>query len=99
MKPKETFNTYRFPTIDMESVDSDLSDNQAAGEENDLLASIESQAYQAGYAEAKEQTLIDEKSRQQPIEALLSESRRVLKDHMLNVAHRVENDVIQGAVA
>jgi flagellum-specific ATP synthase len=103
MKPKETpgetMATYRFPTIDMESVDSDLSDNEAAGEENDLLSSIESQAYQAGYAEAKEQTLIDEKKRQQPIEALLSESRRVLKDHMLNVAHRVENDVIQGAVA
>ena len=99
MQPKEPFDTYRFPSIDMESIDSNLSDDEGTGEDNDLLSSIESQAHQAGYAEAKEQTLIDEKKRQQPVEALLKASRRALEEHMLKIQHSVGYDVIEGAVA
>ena len=59
--------TYRFPKIDMRD-----SDNPASAHAHDTdsaknkLQTVESQAYQMGYAEAKEQTLIDEKSKQQP---------------------------------
>ncbi len=100
MNPKGPFDTYRFPEIDIDAAaDDDQNGKEDAGADNNALSSIESQAYQTGYAEAKEQTLIDEKIRQQPIEALLTESGCALEDHMLSIQHSIEDDVIESAVA
>jgi flagellum-specific ATP synthase len=99
MQPKVPPDTYRFPSIDLESIDAEMSGDEGASKEDDRLSSIESQAYQSGYAEAKEETLSDEKKRQKPIEALLDASGRALEDHMCRIRQSIQNVVIEGAVA
>jgi flagellum-specific ATP synthase len=99
MHSKAPSDTYRFPSIDIESSDSQMSDNTGGGKENDRLSSVESAAYQTGYAEAKEQTLIDEKNRRQPLEALVDASVSALEDHMRHIRNSIQNNVVQAAVA
>jgi flagellum-specific ATP synthase len=101
MKPKAPLDTYHFPSIETESIASEISDDIGVGREkdDDQLSAIESDAYRSGYAEAKEETLIDEKRRQQPIETLLDASGRALEEHMLKIRQNIQNDVIEAAVA
>jgi flagellum-specific ATP synthase len=100
MQTKQRTDSYHFPKIDLDpSGDCNTTNGHESNAGDSKLKAIESQAYQLGYAEAKERTLIDEKSKQQPIEQLLSASKRALDDHMRTIRSTVEKDVIDCAVA
>lgn len=100
MQSNDRYNPYRFPVIDFPGAEGGVAKNNAGAKgEDDQLKTAEQQAYQLGYAEAKEQTLIEEKSRRQPVESLLEASRQALKEHMQTMQGHVETDVVECAVA
>lgn len=99
MQSNDRYNPYRFPAIACQAgKDGVAQDDPGSGVEHDQLKTVERQAYQLGYAEAKEQTLIEEKSRQQPVASLLEASRQALKEHMQTIQGHVETDVVECAV-
>ncbi len=102
MADKTKSDQYCFPEFDdrLES-DPGVSNNGTHDSDSTLeqeIKAMESQAYEEGYVQGRDQALDQQKAKIQPLSELLSESKQTLADHSRNVQSIVEKDAVQLAL-
>jgi len=99
MKNTDQYQAYNFPAID----NGDGNGNSRGGNQRQTreqkLANIESQAYELGYAQGREQALVLEKSKSEPFLQMMNKARSTLADHRQLIQKAARRDAVSIAVA
>jgi flagellum-specific ATP synthase len=101
MNTKNHYQSYNFPALN----DDGLSDKDHAEGRNhqqtpeQKLMAVESQAYEEGYLQGREQTLALEKTKSEPFLEMLGKARSTLADHRRIIQSASRRDAVAIAIA
>ena len=102
MNPKDQYRSYNFPEID------DCNDGTRRGNDSrwnhkqspeEKLAAIESEAYDVGYAQALEQTLLSEREKSEPFLEMLNKAKSAISEHRRIIQTASKRDAVAIAMA
>lgn len=102
MNTRDQYRAYHFPAID--NVDDGSGNGNYSGHNQhqtreQKLADIESQAYEMGYAQGREQALELEKAKSDPLLEMLNKARSALAEHRHIIQKASRRDAVSIAVA
>jgi len=98
---RQQYRSYHFPTIDGDGHDGPVPKDggNARQSAEQRLAAIESQAYEEGYTQGRDQGLTLENGKTEPFLAIMRQARSALADHRRMIQKASRRDAVEIAVA